>query len=525
MAADAVIVRAGPVAVPLDYTVPTGTEIVPRVVSASFDGSAATGPFVPTLDVISPQGNVVARCPLCSTIAAGGSAFVSWFPGAGLGCCPTADVVPGVALEQFFVSSLSSTGTTSSTVLAAGVEYQITVQGTYTVQNNALNLGTPNADAMFPTSGGDPRVSTQVGMDAECIFAHSTVDHLTLGHTIVLQTDLGSGFSHIEPIGGPFSTPQPNYLYTYKVVGQGLPVTIKIGDTPGAYNDNYGELRVIIQQLGSAGGSGSAVPAGGATGQVLTEQNGVPTWETPAAGSISAIASPTSTITVTNPAGPTADVDLPTTGVSAGAYGDATHVAQVTVDARGRVTAASSVPISGSGGAGGLIVLYDSGYLGADAASIDTGAGGIASGHFALIIVGYFRTTNTVSNDNLLVRFNNDSGANYDYMRTINSGGGLSGTSSVAQTAFVGWLCPGASDAANEFGAAWGRIPAYDNTSNRKSGIFDSTAVDTTAGAGATYSNAFSYRSTAAISRMSVQSGTAGKNIVAGSRLVIYGVQ
>jgi hypothetical protein len=39
---------------------------------------------------------------------------------------------------------------------------------------------------------------------------------------------------------------------------------------------------------------------------------------------------------------------LPNTGVSAGSYGDATHVGAFTVDAKGRLTAASSVAISGT---------------------------------------------------------------------------------------------------------------------------------------------------------------------------------
>ncbi len=41
---------------------------------------------------------------------------------------------------------------------------------------------------------------------------------------------------------------------------------------------------------------------------------------------------------------------LVTSGVSAGSYGDATHVGAFTVDAKGRVTAASSVAITGTGG-------------------------------------------------------------------------------------------------------------------------------------------------------------------------------
>lgn len=49
---------------------------------------------------------------------------------------------------------------------------------------------------------------------------------------------------------------------------------------------------------------------------------------------------------------PSGVFSLPPTGVTAGTYGDSTHVGQFTVDAYGRLTSASSVAISGSGGNG-----------------------------------------------------------------------------------------------------------------------------------------------------------------------------
>lgn len=64
---------------PEDYTIPDSLEIVPLAVRASFDGSGASGQFYPTLEFVAPGGVLVAECPCFTTIAAGGSADVTWF--------------------------------------------------------------------------------------------------------------------------------------------------------------------------------------------------------------------------------------------------------------------------------------------------------------------------------------------------------------------------------------------------------------------------------------------------------------
>lgn len=69
----------------------------------------------------------------------------------------------------------------------------------------------------------------------------------------------------------------------------------------------------------------------------------------PIAGTIQQLTSSGATITITNPTGPSTNIDLPTTGVSAGSYGDSGHVGTFTVDAEGRLSAASNVSITGGG--------------------------------------------------------------------------------------------------------------------------------------------------------------------------------
>ena len=386
---DQQVLVVGQAAAPTHTTIPGNGQIQPKAIFATYDGTSTAGAFLPAIKITSDGGELVGVYPTCTSVAAGGSAEVSWFPG--VKCCPPGVVVPGVALETLFLDSAVGT-ITSSTVLASGQSYVITVQGTYSLWNLALAQGTPDANAMFPGSVAG-RVSTQVGVDAECVFAFPTGNHPTLGHTNAFQVNLGSGASHIEPSGGPFATRQPGNLYTYPVVGRGSAATFTIADTPIA--DNYGLLRIMIQEPGSGGGSGSLVPAGGTDHAILRSSAGIPVWEArpdvvesdlslsdvttanvsisahglapkapndstkflngvggytvPAGGSgtISDITSTGSTITVTAPTGPTTNVDLPTSGVVAATYGSSSNVAQVTVNAEGIVTAAANVSIGG----------------------------------------------------------------------------------------------------------------------------------------------------------------------------------
>ena len=273
---DQQVLVVGQASAPASFTIPGNGQITPRAVYAHFDGTGAAGTFTPALKVISDGGKLVGIYPTCNPVAAGASAEVSWFPG--VKCCPPAGVSPGVAIDEFYLDS-TTTGI-STVVLAAGQTYQISVQGTFSLWNNPLEDGTPEADAMFPGSLAG-RVSTQVGLDPDVEFAAHSSSGSWPRHTTQFEMNLGSGFAHVEPVGGPFAVPQPNHLYHYSVVGQGSTVSFRINDTPIA--DNYGLLQVIIQVPSSAGGSGTLVPPSGAADSILEVVSGVPAWVAPPA--------------------------------------------------------------------------------------------------------------------------------------------------------------------------------------------------------------------------------------------------
>jgi len=84
-------------------------------------------------------------------------------------------------------------------------------------------------------------------------------------------------------------------------------------------------------------------------GQLLNT-SGVPTSRQVIAGTgLTGGGALSSNVTLSIAAGGVGTTQLTTSGVTAGVYGDATNVPQVTVDATGRVTAATSVPVAVSG--------------------------------------------------------------------------------------------------------------------------------------------------------------------------------
>jgi hypothetical protein len=82
--ADVAILNPQVEAAPTGYTIPGSQEIILKSVKASYDGTNATGDFVPTLQFVAPNGTIVAECPVGSTVTAGDSVDVTWFPRGGV---------------------------------------------------------------------------------------------------------------------------------------------------------------------------------------------------------------------------------------------------------------------------------------------------------------------------------------------------------------------------------------------------------------------------------------------------------
>jgi hypothetical protein len=83
--ADISILTPAVATVPSGYTVTGSQELVIKAVTASFNGAAAAGNYVPAVQIVNPAGIVVGTYTLGSTLAAGASADVSFFPSVGGG--------------------------------------------------------------------------------------------------------------------------------------------------------------------------------------------------------------------------------------------------------------------------------------------------------------------------------------------------------------------------------------------------------------------------------------------------------
>lgn len=66
---------------PALFKVPGNGQVTPRSIYALFDGTSAAGPFFPALKIIGKAGTPIGIYPCLTSVAAGVSANVTWFPG------------------------------------------------------------------------------------------------------------------------------------------------------------------------------------------------------------------------------------------------------------------------------------------------------------------------------------------------------------------------------------------------------------------------------------------------------------
>ena len=139
---DQQILVVGTAATPASWRVPGNGQVTPRTVYALFDGSGAASPFQPALKVISDGGEVIGIYPCAQSVAAGGSANVTWFPGLGGAASGAVQALIGARIH-------ATAAQTVATATATDLHYQSVDFDT----DGMVNLGADDRILTVNTNG------------------------------------------------------------------------------------------------------------------------------------------------------------------------------------------------------------------------------------------------------------------------------------------------------------------------------------------------------------------------------------
>ena len=148
-------------------------------------------------------------------------------------------------LDQFMVDAADQDGVRSAVTLDDGVPYEVTVEGTVSFWRPnqwRRTCGAPDARAMYPSDR-----ASATGVDAGSVFAAPSNSRYCDQPLPLSVTNW-----HYRPTpGADWTVPDPtaprsDHAYTYRIVGDGSPLTVAVLDD--AHSDNTGRLRVTIRR-------------------------------------------------------------------------------------------------------------------------------------------------------------------------------------------------------------------------------------------------------------------------------------
>lgn len=156
--------------------------------------------------------------------------------------------------------------------------------------------------------------------------------------------------------------------------------------------------------------------------------------------------------------------------------------------------------------------------LGSAQATIDVSS--IVAGYGDLEIEFLARGDTAATTANLFLRFNNDSGANYDYQVLVASAGTVSSAETFGQTSGAVGVIPAASAGASLAGGGIIHIPGYAGTTFNKVALCTTTyKIGTSSGNMTKRDNAIFWRNSAAITRVTLL--LSAGNFATGSYVVV----
>lgn len=221
--ADRAIVDTSTETAPKDYQLTGAQQLLVKAVRAEIDGSGAAGSYVPTLQQLAPDGQVMWEAPQDTTLAAGASADVSWFPrGVRKGGGGTVNTGAAAARGYNNAAQTVTAGTTQTSAFGTADTSDATVlswstvthtNDTLTVHTNATvmvlasclwNVGLAGANLCINHSGGSgirhggwdnfQNVSSAPTDGFASLMDHVWITNGGSGWTITVQLENANGF-------------------------------------------------------------------------------------------------------------------------------------------------------------------------------------------------------------------------------------------------------------------------------------------------------------------------------------------
>jgi hypothetical protein len=239
---------------PQSYEVPNSTEIIPRVVRATFDGTLAASAFFPTVQIISDGGVVVGEVTTDTAVSAGGSASVTFAPFLRAAAAGGGGITSITSADGSIVVTNPGGPVTDLAGFKGQTTYEFLSSNTMTLANGAAGTFTwthANGSSLLDlTLSSAPLVKT-AGMWAAVASTRVTANFTAGGYAGV---SMGMGDGGVSNQTGnmflPNAGPTASEFYTLTMVhymSSTARISLSVFNNDGAANRTFGAQMYVVR--------------------------------------------------------------------------------------------------------------------------------------------------------------------------------------------------------------------------------------------------------------------------------------